>query len=72
MEEGDRVEKDEQKENSLGINKGGLVSNNHNHGEAEVVDVTENIYYESADLVVIKEEIDEAKDEKSCFDIKQL
>ena len=24
MEEGDKVEKDEQKENSLGINKGGL------------------------------------------------
>jgi len=40
--------------NFMGINKGGLVSNNHNHGETEVIDLTDNIYYESVDLHAIR------------------
>ena len=39
--------------NCMGINKVGLVSNNHNHGETEVIDLTDNIYYESVDLHAI-------------------
>ena len=33
-----------------GINKEGLVTNSRNLGETEVVDVIENLYYESVDI----------------------
>ena len=55
----------------MGINKGGLVSNNKNHGQTEVVEVTDNIYYESADLVGNQEKIDEIKEGRRGFDINK-
>ena len=57
--------------NSIGINKGGLVSNKQNHGQTEVVDITNNIYYESSDLVGIKGENDEINDKRKCMNINK-
>ena len=34
---------------NFGINKGGLITNNTNLGETEVVSINENIYYETMD-----------------------
>ena len=31
------------------INKDGLITNNTNHGETEVVEIVENLYYETID-----------------------
>ena len=57
--------------NCMGINKGGLVSNNQNHGQTEVLDVTDNIYYESADIVDKKEKLDEIQKRKRWIDVNK-
>ena len=36
--------------NNSGINQGGIVTNTHNLGESEVVQIVDNIYYETLDL----------------------
>ena len=33
----------------FGINKGGLVTNNRNLGETELIEIVDNIYYETVD-----------------------
>ena len=40
--------------NTFGINKGGLVTNNTNLGETEVIDIIDNIYYETVENDIFK------------------
>ena len=41
-------------QNNFGINKGGLVTNNTNLGETEVIDIIDNIYYETVEKDIFK------------------
>ena len=65
------TERNENEKKCMNINKGGLVSNNHKLGDTEVVNVTDNIYYETADLEKIQKQEKAIKDEKICMGINK-